>query len=371
LIVVIGGGISGAFAAYFLARQGIAATIVDREDVGAQASGNNPGGLNPLHGPGIPGPMEAASLFAFRLHLEHLQAIRDLSGVNAELRFPVRIHVAMDRADEGLLETVRAMHDRHAGFSARWISRSELLALEPRLSPGVRRGLWTQGSARVEAAVYTRAVLEAAIALGARTIKAQAIGIEGRNRLADAAVTDAGTVPCDGVIVATGAWVDGPAAWLGASIPVEPVKGELLHVEIEPPLEYEIVWRDAAAYGDGRRRACLGGTRARAGFDTAPTAAGRASILAGVQAFLPGLKEIRIVGHSAALRPVAVDQLPIVGFPRGWDNVCLALGAGHKGMLLGASMGRLAADLQANGGAADMVEAWLPGRFEGPPLSGR
>jgi glycine/D-amino acid oxidase-like deaminating enzyme len=90
-----------------------------------------------------------------------------------------------------------------------------------------------------------------------------------------------------------------------------------------------------------------------------------------VQAFLPGLKEIRIVGHSAALRPVAVDQLPIVGFPRGWDNVCLALGAGHKGMLLGASMGRLAADLQANGGAADMVEAWLPGRFEGPPLSGR
>jgi len=77
------------------------------------------------------------------------------------------------------------------------------------------------------------------------------------------------------------------------------------------------------------------------------------------------------VRHTAALRPVAVDHLPIVGFPREWDNVCLALGAGHKGMLLGASMGRLAADLLAKGGAADVLEAWLPGRFEGPPLSGR
>ena len=59
-IVVGGGGIAGAFT--ILARVGAAVTLVEREEIGAQASGNNAGGLNPLHGAGMPGTMQALAL---------------------------------------------------------------------------------------------------------------------------------------------------------------------------------------------------------------------------------------------------------------------------------------------------------------------
>jgi glycine/D-amino acid oxidase-like deaminating enzyme len=362
-VAVIGGGITGAFAAYFLARRGLAPVIVEREGIGAQASGNNHGGLNPLHGPGIPGAMEAVSLEAFRLHLEHQTAIRELSGHDVTTTYPVRIHVAMTAADDERLETLHAIHERHTGFSARWLPREELLALEPRLSVGVRGGLWTQGSARVEAFSYTRAVAAAAEAIGARTVKADAVSLDGRRGRASAVILDSAVLPCDAVVIASGAWAAEPAAWLGARIPVEPVKGELLYADVEPGLEYEIVWREWAAYGSGRS-VCLGGTRERAGFDPAPTAAARASILAGVETFLPGLNKARIVRQTAALRPLTPDGLSIVGCPHGWDNVCLALGGGEKGMLLSAAMGRLSADVIASGGVASGVDAWSPRRFE-------
>jgi len=47
-IVVLSGGIAGAFAAYFLARDGFGVTLVDRGGIGNQASGQNPGGINPM-----------------------------------------------------------------------------------------------------------------------------------------------------------------------------------------------------------------------------------------------------------------------------------------------------------------------------------
>ena len=58
-IVVVGGGIAGAFAAYFLAGDGYDVRLIERGGIGGQASGLNPGGLNPLHGTGIPGSMQA------------------------------------------------------------------------------------------------------------------------------------------------------------------------------------------------------------------------------------------------------------------------------------------------------------------------
>ena len=61
-VVVIGGGITGVFAAYFLAALGAEPTVLERGEIGGEASGANAGGLNPLHGAGIPGPMQEFAL---------------------------------------------------------------------------------------------------------------------------------------------------------------------------------------------------------------------------------------------------------------------------------------------------------------------
>src|SRR3954447_6748436 len=163
MIAVVGGGITGAFAAYFLARRGAEVTLIERDEVGAHASGKNPGGLNPLHGPGIPGPMQALALEAFRLHLEHFSPQRR-----------PRLQLAVDAEDASRLARSKELYDSAAGFSAEWMDREELLELEPGLDPIVQRGLLTEGNAKVDAAEYTRAVVRAA---GPRIVKAEATGL--------------------------------------------------------------------------------------------------------------------------------------------------------------------------------------------------
>jgi D-amino-acid dehydrogenase len=51
----------------------------------------------------------------------------------------------------------------------------------------------------------------------------------------------------------------------------------------------------------------------------------------------------------AGLRPVTPDGLPILGISARWENVCLATGAGRKGMLLGAALGLAASELVVGG----------------------
>ncbi len=81
---------------------------------------------------------------------------------------------------------------------------------------------------------------------------------------------------------------------------------------------------------------------------------------------MPEIAEARLVLHTACLRPVTPDWLPIVGRAPGWDNVYLATGAGKKGILLSPAMGKAVADLITQDSTELSVEQFSPERFAGP-----
>ena len=362
--IVVGGGIAGAFAAYFLARDGFDVTLLERAGIGSQASGHNPGGINPMHGTGIPGPMQALAWESFQLHLAHWPAIEQLSGIPFSPRRPSRIHVALEDADVSGLVRLHDLHTSAKGFSARWLDRAELHAIDARLNPSAVRGLWTEGNGKVDARAFTRAVAAAAEALGASIERGNVMTIKRNGDRAEAVVTHSRTIPCDAVIVATGAWGAEGAAWFGCSVPIEPVKGELLLVKTEgPAVQHAFAWRDASVYGDGKCEVWLGGTEERAGYDSAPTVHARELILERVRDLMPGLQVESILQQTAALRPVTPDDLPVIGVAPGWSNVGLALAGGRKGMLFGAAMGRAAGQL-VTGGETDLsIGPCAPARF--------
>jgi glycine/D-amino acid oxidase-like deaminating enzyme len=76
------------------------------------------------------------------------------------------------------------------------------------------------------------------------------------------------------------------------------------------------------------------------------------------------MKILRVADQVAALRPSTFDGIPIVGFAPGWDNVCLALGGGRKGMLFAAGMGAATADLLLTGSTPLPIDPCSPGRWE-------
>lgn len=364
--MVVGGGITGAFSAYFLARLGAGTILVERDPIGSHASGRNPGGLNPLYGPGIPGPMQPLSLEAFRLHLEHWEEIRSLSQLDFGGRRSRRLHLADGEDARDRLERLRHSYDGIPGFSGEWLRGEQLLAIEPRLEPGGRQGLLTAGDARVDAQAYTRAVARSAEKLGARTVSGEAQGLRARGRRATGVLAGGSLLSCDGVVISSGPWCEAPSRWLRTRLPIEPVRGQM--VRVKPPgggVAVDIASGPTALYGTGGEEVWVGGTEERVGFDASPTAAARSSLVARAVEVMPAIAAAPVVGQTAALRPLSPDGAPVVGLAPGWENVCLALGGGRKGFLLSAAIGRAAADLICGGSTELPIDPCAPDRFAG------
>ena len=110
------------------------------------------------------------------------------------------------------------------------------------------------------------------------------------------------------------------------------------------------------------------------GFNKQLPESARQSIMAGALRVMPDLAQARLVLHTACLRPVTADWLPIVGWAPGWDNVFLTTGAGKKGILLSPGMGKATADLLTQGRTDISIGPCSPQRFSlsasAPPSGG-
>ena len=197
------------------------------------------------------------------------------------------------------------MHEIYAttdGFSVRWVEADELRTIEPRLDDGITRGLWAEGDATVESAVYTQAVLATAVDHGADVVTGAAEGLEVDGDRVVGVHTAGDVLPCADVVVATGPWTDA-AGWLGMPLPLEPVKGDLLLVEADGGgVTTDLAWRDMAVYQTASDQVWLGGTEEHVGFDTAPSDAGRARILERIALVVAGdrVRPGAAAGHRAA-----------------------------------------------------------------------
>ena len=85
-VVIIGGGVAGCATAHFLAEAGVKATIIEREGISSQASGFSAGGLNPLEGSCIPGPLSSLAMTSFKLHKELWGTLKQDTGIDFQSR---------------------------------------------------------------------------------------------------------------------------------------------------------------------------------------------------------------------------------------------------------------------------------------------
>jgi glycine oxidase len=144
-------------------------------------------------------------------------------------------------------------------------------------------------------------------------------------------------VVAEQVVVAAGPWsssLDGVPD--GASIPVHPVKGQILrlHDPSGPGLLTRVV-RYTGGYlvprGDGRY--VLGATMEERGFDTTVTAGAVFEMLRDAFELVPSVTELVIDELSAGLRPTTPDNAPAIG-PGALPGLHWATGHFRHGVLL-------------------------------------
>ena len=363
-VIIIGGGVAGCSTAFFLAQEGIKATILEQESVGSHASGFAFGGLNPLDGTGTPYPLLDFSVHCFHAHRKLAPELLELSGVDNQFYQRDRLSLAFDDSDVARTTQHIEIQQQVPGFNVQWIDGDEALRLEPGISPGCLGAVFTQGSGAVEGYRHTLAMAQAAEKLGAEVLYGRVTGVAKSGN--GVSVSMAGrTLEADAAVLATGPWCQEAEAWTGASIPVVPFKGQILRLQLEgKQLQTTLGWGKSYAASKPDGLIWAGTTEEHVGFDGQPTPDGRDAVMGDLLRMAPFLAESQLVQHTACLRPLTPDGLPIVGRVPGWDNLYLCTGAGRKGILWSTGMARATADLILRGHSdVPGLEHLQPGRF--------
>jgi glycine oxidase len=350
--------------AYFLGKAGVKSTVVERDSVGSHASGFAYGGLSPLGGAGVPGPVFPLSAEGMHLHRELSRSLPDETGINTEYRMRPSLELAFTEREAQDAKARLSWRQQQEGYVVRWLDAKEARAIEPRVSEKALGAMHTEGTADLEPYRFVLALAQAAEKLGATIRHGRVTGLKRAGRKVTGVALESGEMPCDRVVIAMGPWSSEASSWLGIPVKVRPLKGQILRLRAPgPPIRCSVAWGGdyAATKPDGLVWA--GTTEEEVGFDATPTIEARNAIMASLLKMMPSLADAALVRQTACLRPLSEDRLPILGAAPGWEGVYLATGAGRQGILLGPAMGRITADLVTTGASKIPIDALSVGRF--------
>ena len=364
-VVIIGGGVCGCALARELAVRGIRVTVIERDHIAAHASGKSWGGLYPASGAGIPGPLAEPAKRAAGLHTDLYGVLKDETGIDYQLRPTETITLARDDSDLADLET-EAGRLLKAGFEAELLSAERVIQLEPHVTSEIAGGMLQGAQQELDSFDFTRALAESARRRGARIITGNASSVKSSNGRVEAVVMDSGdTIPANSVVLATGPWAGRSELEGVPRFPMKPVKGEILRIRL-PGREF----RHRVGHGGhnlGRKPDGLvwaGTTEWNRGFDERPSESGRRDILNGAASIAPVMRSGEVVTHTACLRPVTDDGLPIIGALGATAGLWALAGAGKKGVLLSLALAEMVAGaLRGSAEDATIPFSIAPGRF--------
>jgi D-amino-acid dehydrogenase len=370
--VVIGGGVVGASTAYHLVRAGVKTLLVDRRDAG-WATDAGAGILSTAANTDDPDPIErfeARAAAYYPVLVEHLRG----AGIgDTGYRVCGSLTVAIDDDEVAHLHQIRAGLRRWRaakdhGFAE--IGADAAKALFPPLAE-VNGAIHCSRGARVDGRLLAGALLQAA---GQRGLEVHHAAVDELivDRGAVAGIRSAGErIACGHAVIAAGAWSKELARRLDVDIPVEPQRGQIVHLGL-PGVDtsawpivlafrghYMVPWDDS--------RVVVGATRETgSGFAPHTTAAGVIQVLTEALRVAPGLADAEIREIRVGLRPASRDGLPILGPVPGIANLLLATGHGSIGLHLGPYSGKLVADTIAGAGAETEIAPFSVARFTRP-----
>ena len=177
--------------------------------------------------------------------------------------------------------------------------------------------------------------------------------------------TDRGPLTGNAVVLAAGSWSGQiEIVGLAASVPIRPVRGQLLHIMWNGPPLRRVIWGERCylvPWDDGTL--LVGATVEEAGFDERTTVAGVRDLLDAACDLVPSVWTAGFIGARAGLRPASADQLPIIGPSQVLPNLLYATGHYRNGVLLAPLTAQLVADAMLDNRIDRALEATGPRRF--------
>jgi glycine oxidase len=365
-VVIIGGGVIGCSIAYYLCKSGVEVTVVDKSEIGSEASSAAAGLLAPLGSLSGPGPLADLLLASWSIFPALVPELEQVSGIPLEYEQTGSLRVARN---PNSVANLRKREDawQPLGLEMLWLNGDEARQREPLLAPDISAAIYAPEEAQVKAPQVVKAFAKAAAYLGAKLSTHQnVIGMDFHENKITRVYTDQGAeITCERVIITTGAWTRDLEGLLDMSVPVEPQRGQILTLKQSSPALKNIIFGEAiylAPKNDGT--IVVGATKDEVGFDNNLTAGGIAWLLSTAIRLLPSLEGAAIDQMWAGLRPKTPDNLPILGKLPSLDNVYLAVGHGSIGVMLSAITGKSIAELVVTGHVPALIAPFSLERFD-------
>ncbi len=244
--IVIGGGIVGMSAAYHLVSAGARTLLVDRMDKG-RATDAGAGILSPATNTRDPDPWQRLASLAVEYYPGLIQ---NLTAEQAgETGFAVCGMMIVAVSDDELepfdiarrrIFNRRSRRGEPSAEDLYEISSEEARSRFPALAD-VQGAIYYREAARVDGRLLTGALRRAAEARGLTIQQAGVESLRMDNDTVTGVLTDAGSISAAGVVIAGGAWSHAFGLQLGVRIPVEPQRGQIIHLGLPAGSGYVIV----------------------------------------------------------------------------------------------------------------------------------
>jgi D-amino-acid dehydrogenase len=409
-VIVVGGGVSGLCAAYYLRKAGATVSVFETRRVGSGASSGNAGWISPAQAGPLPEPgllsyglrslVDRSSALYFeprqlgrmvpwllrfarrcnevdhttgRVALATLgkRCFDLLEGMAAD-GVDVTLHrsallVAAQAADHAqtFLSRLEPLSRLGFGIPTALLGQEEVRSLEPMLSDAVRTGFVIEQHRVIEPLALITKLRDRLVELGVEVsegTEVRDIDVEGSRLVA--LRTSTGRYRCECVVVAPGAWLASLARVFGARLPVEAGKG--YSFELRPrqmPRHALLLLEPHVGCSPLGGRLRIAGTMEFSGVNARLDRRRVQSIVQGAGKMIDGWEGFDEDSVWCGLRPIAPDGLPIIDRHPRLGNVFFAGAYSMLGMTIAAPAAESLASFVLTGERPAELEPFRATRF--------
>lgn len=366
--LIVGGGVIGLSLAWQLARRGRKVRVLDRQQVGREASWAGAGILPPASREALAHPLDQLRGMSFELHREWAEVLRVETGIDTGYRRCGGVYLARlagetaalsawaaSLREEGVVVERLGVEERETGrqidntssFSPSLIQHEREIVIQPSSGLPIRAAWLLPDECQLRNPHYLQAL--------ARVCELQGVIISPHTEVQDfalsggrisAVITNEGVIDADQICVTSGAWTGQLLQKLGMTVGVVPVRGQIVLFRCERP-PVQCVINEGPRYIVPREDGHLlvGSTEEEAGFDKRTTEVAIAELIDFARSLLPVLNSAEVKQTWAGLRPASFDGFPYLGPIPGLANAFVASGHYRSGLYLSPGTATVMAEL--------------------------
>ena len=410
-IIIVGGGIVGLSAAYFLSKEGHDVTVIDKSDITSGASFVNAGYITPSHiiplaspgmiAKGIKMMFNSASPFYMKPRWDTeffkwswyfhksstkekvakaIPVIKDINVLSRELFGAIK--ASGDLGDfqlerKGLLMLYKTqeayLHEKDVankasflGLEVQELDQKQLAKLEPEVAIDAKGAIHYECDAHSTPTQFMPKIVAYLKSAGVKIrTNEEVLDLEAKGNRIQEIKTSKANYTADEVILAAGSWSGQIAKKIKMDLPLQGGKGYSISVARPTGITIPAILMEskmAVTPMDGFTR--FAGTMEFSGNNDFVRKERVMAIANGAKNFYPtvDINANEIASVKTGLRPVSPDGLPYIGRSSKWSNLTFATGHAMMGWSLGPATGKLVSEIIDERKVSMNIDAFSPDR---------